>query len=296
MMNGHIYGEELIRKGRWLEAWPILSKNRMSKARIAPQGVPEWMGEDIAGKQLMVIAEGGRGDAFWLFRFLPKLQEMGIHVNFCCWPDVWEFLKDHPWLKSQQNSVFSTPRMPDYWVSIFELLQWLKVDKPYWTGPYLTCSKQSPLHKNGKPLVGFCWECGERDDVRKFRSLKLAQAADLTSNTNVEWISLQKGYDPPPNCREMNIADWHDTAAIVANLDLVITVDTSVYHLAGAMGAKTWLVLGGYQDCKHGTGSTSGWYPSATIFRNNTVGFDNVITQVQKELDNLTVLSANSLP
>jgi hypothetical protein len=304
-MNGHIYGEELVRRGRWLEAWPIFSRCRFSKHKIAPQGVPEWMGEDISGKQLMVISEGGRGDAFWLFRFLPRLQEMGIHVNFCTWPDVWEFIKDHPWLKSPEDSVFREARMPDYWVSIFELLQWFEVEEPYWPGPYLSASPSRVEQKRKeikyrdtwnttldyfpghKPLVGICWECGEKDDVRKFRSLSEAQAAKLLSNDSVQWVSLQKDYKAPAPCLEPKIEDWHDTSAIIENLDLVVTVDTSVVHLAGAMGKPTILVLGGYQDCKWGTTDVSGWYPSVRIFRNPTVGFDQVVEEVNAHVERL---------
>jgi tetratricopeptide (TPR) repeat protein len=304
-MMGHIYAEELIRKGRWLEAWPLCSRYRESKQWIAPKGVQEWKGEDLNGKRIMVITEGGRGDAFWLFRFYLKLHEMGAIVSYCTFPDVGEYLKDHPWCHMDEEEknprlkddvVFYDKEHPyDYWVSIFELLQWLKVDKPWFPGTYLEGDpKRVPLPRNGKPLVGICWECGEAMDVRKFRSLKLDQAAQLISNRNVEWISLQKGYKAPEGCREPEIRSWNDTASIISNLDLVITVDTSIVHLAGAMGKDTWLILGGYQDCKWGREDTSGWYPSVKIFRNSTVGFDGTVTQIQKSLDSYRHSVANS--
>lgn len=282
---GHVYAEELIRQGKWLEAWPLCAKYRMSKRWISPRNVQEWKGEDLKGKRLALICEGGRGDAFWLFRFIPTLRDMGAIITYLCLPDIGEFLQNHPWIEEPEGTVFQDEQHPyDYWVSVFELLLWLKVDKPYWPGVYLEAHKEYPLPSTDKLRVGICWECGEKIDVRKHRSLKNHQTAKLLDNHDVEWVSLQKGMKAPTSCLEPEITNWDDTAALIEACDLIVTVDTSVVHLAGAMGKPTWVILGGYQDCKWGTTDRSGWYPSVRIFRNNTFGFEYVVDVVNREI------------
>lgn len=289
---GHVYAEELIRQERWLEAWPLCSKYRVSKAWIAPRGLAEWKGQDLQGKRIIVISEGGRGDAFWLFRFMPLLEQMGTTVTFSTWEDVGEFLSHHIWINKPEGEIFFDKEHPyDYWVSVFELLQWLKVDKPYWQGPYLQVKTEMPIEWpagfGSKPKVGLCWSCGEMLDVRKHRSMAEAQAATLFADTRLDWVNLQKDVKAPGGDPfEPPLRSWQETATIIDKLDLVITVDTAMVHLAGAMGKPTWLVIGGYRDCKWGAGTRSGWYPSVRIFHvPGHAGFDKVVDSVHNSLD-----------
>lgn len=290
---GHAYAEELIRKGRWLEAWPLCAKYRMSRDKVMAIGLPEWQGEDLNGKRIAVLTEGGHGDVIWLMRFLPKLKELGAIFTFLVGEDSADIVLGHPYLDYSEGTVFYSPEHPfDYWVSIFELLRWLKVSEPYWPGVYIQADPelsgyyyQSMPHA-GKKKVGLVWQAGEAFDVRKYRSLNDQQARILLDEDYVCWVNLQKdGFiDDCIGCMNPVIENWKDTAALISLLDLVITVDTSVLHLAGAMGKPCWLILGGYQDCKWMTGDTTGWYPSVRIFRNDTVGFNNIIPVVRKAL------------
>lgn len=280
---GHAYAEELIRKNKWLKAWPLCSKYRFSKEGATPLGLEEWKGQDLKGKKIAVLLEGGRGDTFWLFRFIPKLVEMGANVSLLGPEDLAMFLEGHPFLGPVDLDL---DRPYDYWVSIFELLQWLEVDKPYWPGVYFNAEPSIKRTLGKKKRVGLCWTCGEAIDVRKYRSLDRNQAARLVLNRNVEWVSLQKD-QPLDYCFQPILNTWKDTAAVIDSLDLVIAMDTSVAHLAGAMGKPTWLLLGGYQDCKWMAGDTTGWYPSFRIFRNYWFGFDGALDKVEKELKSL---------
>jgi tetratricopeptide (TPR) repeat protein len=286
---GHIYAEELIRNGQWLKAWPLCAKYRISKDSIEITGLPEWKGEDISGQHLLIVCEGGRGDFFWLLRFIPKLTARGITVSLVAPEDIAVSFGTHPYLGNPNDAEHARPY--DRWVSLFELLQWLNVEKPFWPGPYIQADPEKTALRNAviRPSVfkkvGLCWDCGELVDVRKYRSLKKEQAARLLSCTMVDWISLQKDQSAPVPCLEPTIRTWSDTAAIIANLDLVITVDTAVAHLAGAMGKPTWLVLGGFQDCKWMTGETTGWYPSFRIFRNEGFGFENVLGKIETAIN-----------
>jgi tetratricopeptide (TPR) repeat protein len=269
MYVGHTYAEELIRQGKWLEAWPLCSQYRFSKMGCSPPEMEEWKGQDIRGKRIAVILEGGRGDTFWLFRFIPRLTAMGAIVSLLGPRDLAEFLEGHPFLGEPD----SEPEHYDYWVSVFELLQWLEVAEPYWPGEYFNAEPDERYR--GK--IGLCWNCGEAIDVRKYRSLKKEQADRLLQLPNV--VTLQFGDNP-------DIHGWRDTARIIAALDLVISMDTAVCHLAGAMGKPTWLVLGGWQDCKWMDRETSGWYPSMRVFRADpgNFGFENVLAKVEEAL------------
>lgn len=272
---GHTYAEELIRRRKWLKAWPLCAKYRWSKDKIRSSvNVSEWQGEEIRGKRLAVIFEGGFGDAFWLFRFIPKLMEMGALIYpGCGLPGIAEFFSGHPYLA---NLPEEDGTGLDYWVSIFELLRWLEVAEPYWKEPYITATPREKYR--GK--IGLCWNCGEAQDPRKFRSMKRGQADQFFADPNI--VSLQYGDNP-------DLKTWNDTAEIIAALDLVISVDTAVCHLAAAQGKPTWLVLGGYQDCKWGAGETTGWYPSARIFRadKGAFNFDSVLPKVERALREL---------
>lgn len=276
---GHVYAEELIRQGKWLEAWPLCAKYRSTHPYCAIPGVEEWQGQDINGKRLAVVCEGGNGDAIWLYRFLPKLKEIGALVRFHTTESLAALFDENRNLDYPKDTILYDLEHPyDYWMSIFELLRWLNVAEPYWPGVYIQGNPDAVPCPSVSPRVGLCWSAGEKLDVRKHRSLSEEQAAMLTACDGINWQSLQYGYDFEPK-------DWAETAAMVAHMDLVITVDTAMLHLAGAMGKPTWLLLGGFQDCKYGYGETTGWYPSVRIFRNDSAGFDNLIPKVQKELD-----------
>lgn len=275
---GYAYAEALIRQNKWLEAWPICSKYRWTKPLIAIPNVEEWMGQDIKGKHIAVITEGGQGDTFFLFRFLPKLTAMGAMVTLVVLPyqkDVGNFLENHPYIKDIPDGV-DRNRPYDYWVAQFELLQWLKIEEPYWPGIYFGYRGHVTLNK---PRVGLCWDCGQHDpNVLKLKSLTPEQKSRLLSNTQVNWVDL--------TTNSPDIKTWQDTANIIANLDLVVTMDTAVAHLAGAMGKTTWVVMGGMQGYMWGSEETTGWYPSWKLFRGDKgcFGFDSVIPKVERAL------------
>lgn len=291
---GHVYAEELIREGQWLKAWPLCDKYRISKDGVRIPELPEWRGEDIAGKHLLIVCEGGRGDFLWLLRFIPMVTAKGITVSLAALEDIAASFGDHPYLGNANDDAHERPY--DYWCSIFELLMWLEIDKPFWPGgPYILADEQAKLRANilqaaaiasgsGPKKIGLCWDCGEAVDVRKFRSLKREQAARLLGIGGITWISLQKGQKAPYPCLEPQLNTWKDTVAAIESLDLVVTVDTAVAHLAGAMGKPTFLVLGGFQDCKWMSGETTGWYPTFRIFRNEGFGFEDVVHKVESAL------------
>jgi hypothetical protein len=153
--------------------------------------------------------------------------------------------------------------------------------------PYLSVSPKAVKRLNrlmvsddGKPKVGLVW-AGNPEHPEDFnRSLTLAQLEPILSQSHVRFYSLQKGSPAAQIASHKAIIDlsphlndFNDTAAAIENLDLVITVDTSVAHLAGGLNKPVWIVIPRVKDWRWGkTGTTTGWYPSARLFRQHEQG------------------------
>lgn len=165
-------------------------------------------------------------------------------------------------------------------------------------GPYIEADIKKAINNrmsfqklDTKPRVGICWAGAEKLDPRRHRSLETDQIKRLLqAGINlVEWVNLQYGVNPPIGISNPHMNDWSDTAAIIQNLDLVITVDTGVMHLAGAMGKKTWVMLPGLSDWKFLLGrEDSPFYSSLKLFRNRGEGLENALGQVIDELRTLS--------
>ena len=167
------------------------------------------------------------------------------------------------------------------------------VDGHLWWGPYLFAHPEKsslralPLGRRVAPRVGFCWKAGEHVMPRKHRSLlrtDVQRILDAPTLHGVQWVSLVADEPPPPSVREVLspcLRDWSDTAAVIDNLDLVITVDTGVAHLAGAMGKPTWTLLPGLSSWPFLLDRCdSPLYPSMRLFRNSGEGIHGAVEAV----------------
>jgi hypothetical protein len=183
-----------------------------------------------------------------------------------------------------------------------------------WVGPYLKAditaqanwARRLTILPTNNLRVGLCWSGMSRENqpeakaVDARRSVNLAQMAELAKVPGITWVSLQKGppveqAKTPPDGMTLGIFthqldDLYETAALIENLDLVITVDTAVAHLSAALGVPTWM-LSRYDGCwRWGTNDqkTSPWYPDMRIFRQPTWGdWDGVMKDVAEELEEL---------
>lgn len=164
-------------------------------------------------------------------------------------------------------------------------------------GPYIEAdihkaieNRMSYKKTDAKRRVGICWAGAEKLDPRRHRSLETDQIKRLLAAgmDSVEWVNLQYGVKPPLEIPSPHINDWSDTAAIIENLDFVITVDTGVMHLAGAMGKPTWVMLPGLSDWKFLLGrDDSPFYSSLKLFRNHGEGLEDSLQQVMGSLRGL---------
>lgn len=276
------YATALMREGRWEEAWPLWEK-RPFKSGAFPN-LPEWEGQDLAGKKILICREGGFGDAIMFMRWFKNLKERGAHVAFWVWDSLIPLLEGHPWIDellpvSEGVSLLTEEGKLryDYQLRLMSLPAALNLSNPV--------EKLSYIDRMGVAVtsrrVGFCWRSEEEFVARKHRSLSAEDAHGIAESFELGWTSLIPGHPFLPSD-----ADWKQTAELIADCELVISVDTAVAHLAGAMGKETWLLLPMRSDWKWGMPDKRvDWYPNVRIFQQtDPISWENVINEVKEAL------------
>ncbi|HEX7935892.1 MAG TPA: tetratricopeptide repeat-containing glycosyltransferase family protein [Paraburkholderia sp.] len=313
----------LLAAGRYEEAWPYFEDRWANfvntdgqPASQPPQlPLPHWKGEstDVAGgARLLVLPEQGHGDSLQFVRYLPMALERFAKVGYICPPslrrlyeeslcsrypglvmldDAMPNLKEWDW----QCSLMSLPMAFGTRLDNIPAATYLHADPQRaaaW-GARLGALPQQALAR-----VGVVWAGGHSGMAEdRARSLTAAQLVPLFSSSPVRWVSLQKADDLPkrpsaaikPYLTDWmdEVADFADTAAIIENLDLVISVDTSVAHLAAAMGKPVWL-LNRFAGCWRWLcdREDSPWYPGVRLFTQSQRGnWAEVIERVAAELN-----------
>jgi Tfp pilus assembly protein PilF len=298
----------LLRQARFEEGWSCLDARDWYAVLEARIPCPRWRGEPLAGKSLLIAFEAGHGDMIQFCRYAAVAKAAGAsHVTLVC----------HPALKALFASLagvdevvaFDEP-MPDtrhdYWTPPLSLpgrfdtrLETIPASLPYLSAePHRVARWGASLPQDGL-RVGLVWKGNRNFENDADRSLPaLSTLAPLASIPGIRFISLQKGAgedeaaDPPPGMRLAALgpqfADFADTAAVVAGLDLVISVDTGVAHLTGALGKPCWVLLPDYKTDWRWLKDRrdSPWYPGAMrLFRQPAMGdWDAVISAVRTEL------------
>jgi hypothetical protein len=251
--------ELLLAEGRYAEGWPLLEARREVAEMKIPRpelDFPEWRGEALGGKRLLVLAEQGFGDMIMLSRFLPSLRAMGAEVLFFCPAEL-----HRPMARLGVTVVGSSPDpetvRSDYWALLGSLPLRLGVTLETLPPP----AGFPGLGAGSGGGVGVMAQ-GSRALVDDQRSLPARYAPRL----------LKLGRDLSPEAT--GATDFEATAEIIAGLDLVISVDTAVAHLAASLGKPTWVLLParGADWRWLRDRDDSPWYPSARLFRQRAAG------------------------
>ncbi|MDD5298535.1 MAG: tetratricopeptide repeat protein [Rhodocyclaceae bacterium] len=271
---------------------------------------PPWEGQSLAGKTLLVWPEQGFGDEIQFCRYVPLLKARGAaHVTLVCKPALKPLLGT---LAGPDSLITTQDPVPthDYWVPLMSLPlrlsttpENLPADLPYLRAlPERMCEWQRRLPAIGR-RVGLAWKGSSIHKNDANRSLPaLSTLAPLWSVPDVRFVSLQKGNgedeacNPPPGQPLLHlgsdIRDFGDSAAIIAQLDLLITVDTALAHVAGALGKPCWVLLPflGSDWRWMRERRDSPWYPGAIrLFRQTAPGdWQGVLRDVVAELGSLT--------
>ena len=317
----------LLKQGRFEEGWPMLEQREWYNLLEARMPCPRWQGEPLPGKSVLITFEAGHGDMIQFCRYATLVKAADAkRIAVLCHPALKALFAT---LDGCDLAISINENLPDsdfdFWVPPLSLPHHLpqpfgtRIDNIPARLPYLHADPQH-IEKFSKPLetntpkalkIGLVWKGSvnfENDAERSLPSLETLKPLFFTPN--VHFFSLQKGQGENEAMaasqglgafqglegrfthlgNELN--DFADTAAVIAQLDLVMAVDTAVAHLAGALNKPCWLLLPWYMaDWRwFKERSDSPWYPGAMrIFRQATMSdWEPVIAQVAKALKELS--------
>jgi len=295
----------LLLTGDLAHGWPAYEwRRKLASWDASTFAQPEWSGEDIAGKRLLLHAEQGFGDTIQFARYAALAAARGAAVIlavqaslaplFGALPGITVVAKGDPLPPFDlQCPLLSLPRL------FGTTLATIPGGVPYVAAPPDRIAAWAPRLPRDGLRVGLAWSGHPANTKDHERSIPFAQLAPLLGVAGTRFVSLQKDVraaDADALAQSGNIVDlradlrdFADTAAIVAQLDLVITVDTAVAHLAGAMGKPVWMLLPRTPDFRWLIDrDTSPWYPSARLFRKAGMErWDAVIARVAAQLAGL---------
>lgn len=298
------YGEAMLKAGFWKQAWKIYDNARPTQQGAAidlklPTSIREWNGDTLPENHvLLVINEGGTGDRLSYPRWLTELTKRGINWKFYPYTELFPFFER---IMPRDRLVADGDELkpdPTHWCTSFSLPA--KLDATPGTIPPPLPFVPSPEgitkykmdHPDGHPIVGICYEAAELfQGGRRVRSLTEGQAMRLVCMTGdkVHWVNLQHGKRMPYPVINIPFQTWDDTAGLIHNLDAVVTVDTGIMHLAGAMNKPMAVLLPANSCWKFlRKGRKLKLYPSATFYRNTIRGFEEAITELTAAIRNKT--------
>ncbi len=252
----------------------------------------EWRGDTLEGHTVLVRAEQGLGDSIQFARYLPLLAARGARVVLACQRPLIPLMRRLDGLAAVVDSAGGLPPY-DLWVDQMSLprLFATRLDSIPSPGGYLRTGAARAA-ASPRRRIGLVWAGNPLHHNDSRRSIPFATLAALLALPDIDWISLQVGAadddragsivaDPP-----QDLTDFAATAAAIATLDLVIAVDTSTAHLAGAMGRPVWVLLPFAPDWRWlRERHDSPWYDSMRLFRQPRAGdWTSVVAQVGKAL------------
>lgn len=288
---------------------------RWQRSRARPRAFPRplWEGQPLQGSTIRVHPEQGLGDTLQFVRYCESLRDKGARVVLECPSPLMRLLDDWPGAdrviaEGADGGEF------DFHVPLMSLahrfgttLDTIPARVPYLRAKPADAAEWGRVLEGvapqGATRVGLVWQGNPHHPWDRFRSIPFAKISALAPLEGVAFFSLQHG----PGGEQLHtsrrlgsdhhIHDLHqhrpdgrfdlaDIAAVIENLDVVVTVDTAVAHLAGALGAKVWILVAGITDWRwlqHREDSP--WYPTARIFRQEKIGrWRPVIERVRREL------------
>ena len=305
-----------LRLGQWEQGWPAYEARwRFREVHRRPRKFdqPRWQGEHLEGRRILLHAEQGLGDSIQFCRYATLVAARGGFPILQVQTPVERLLRSLAVVRSglgETAILESQPGVPQFDLECplmsLPAVFGVTLQTVPWTGAYLGAdpaeARQTRLRLPGECSalrVGLAWAGNPGYKADNIRSTNLKTLAPLLLTHDITWISLQKGapatqLDALPaganvwdgSSQERDLAE---TAALIANLDLVITTDTSIAHLAGAMGKPVWIMLPHLADWRWMERTeTTPWYPTARLFRQQSPGdWPGLVERVTHELHHL---------
>jgi tetratricopeptide (TPR) repeat protein len=246
---------------------------------------PTWAGPKSPQKRVLVLNDHGLGDTLQFVRYLPLMAAAGVEATFVCPPKL------HRLLRPTVARMVETPpdEAFDAQIAVSSLpwafgtrLETAPAEVPYLTVEPALRAKWAERIGPAGFKVGVVWQGNPHPEADRARSFPLAAAVRLAALPGVRLVSLQKGFgeeqldqlprgmrvETPGEAFDSGQDAFVDTAAAMAHLDLVVTCDTSIAHLAGALARPVWVALKSDAEWRWMTGrDDSPWYPTMRLFR-----------------------------
>ena len=294
-------------QGNYQQGWPAYEDRwnyQHLKGTLPNFPQPKWTGQELANKTILVIGEQGLGDTIQFVRFCTDLVRKGAQVVLVVDAGLVSLFGSSP---GMQVLAFDQ-ELPgfDYWIPVMSLPGLLGTTLTNLDSPlnYLAINSaaltawQQRLGPRRRLRVGVSWS-GRKDTwIHQHKSVPFGQIVNMIQACpDYQWVNLQIDCDEKESqiLQELGVSTYPgtiscmaDSAALIMCMDVVISVDTAVSHLAAALGKSTWIMLNQYgQDWRWLLNrSDSPWYPSAKLFRQPTMGnWGPVITQITRQLN-----------
>jgi tetratricopeptide (TPR) repeat protein len=270
-----------LAQGDFAQGWPNYEARQRSSNPVARRyPFPAWRGEPLSGKRVLVWGEQGIGDEIMFASCLPDLVASGARCTLDCSPRLRAlFARSFPEVRIAERAVedldcaIAIGTLPLLYRPAAEAFPrhsgYLRAD------PDSVGAWRDELRALGEgPKVGIAWRGGLLRTGQRQRSLQLEALAPLLGVPGVRWVSLQHGdttaerHGLPLASWDRALADLDETAALVSALDLVITVCSTVVHLAGALGRPAWVLTPNGPAWRYqSAGTRMPWYPSVVLYR-----------------------------
>jgi len=277
--------------------------------KYAALGVHAWDREDPRARRLLVVTEQGAGDVVQFLRFIQPMAARGAEITVAC-PDPLERL-----VRSVSGVAATAPQWRrdapvgfDGVEALLSLPLCLGIDPRSFVAPARYITPPVPrwrVPEEGQLRVGLCWTGNLHNPHNEVRRIPFENLGPILEVPSVRFYGLQiwagkhaAGVESGLVDLTPHVEDFADTAAMVDQMDLIITVDTSIAHIAGALGKPVWTLLARVPDWRWGrSGEATPWYPSMRLFRQTRSGeWSGVVERVVEALRGVAADHAGGLP
>ena len=279
----------LLREGAYADGWRLYEHRWRDRSEVPPV-LPgrHWLGgEPVDGQAILLHSEQGQGDTLMMLRYAPLLARRGARVLLSVQRPLERLAATVEGVEAVIPQGQALPAF-DLHTPMMSLPMAFATEFDTVPGePYLSAAPEDVarwaerLGPRRRPRIGLCWGGNPKHNEDRWRSvpiLALAPLAALDADLYAVQVDLRAGDDEALAAMGAiplgpELRDYADTAGLIENLDLVVTVDTSLAHLVGAMGRRGFLMLAAAPDYRWGwEGETTPWYPSLTLFRQARIG------------------------
>lgn len=299
--NAHIaMSQNLLAKGEYAPGW---IEYTWVEVPLKKNGLPlfssaKWNGMELPTGNILLIADQGYGDTFQFARYISLVRERCAKIFIGCSEELKPLLSPLGECYSRWDEIpghaahVRLSACPGLFNTAFDAVPNMT---PYLGVPRELSRKWAEKLPHGQLLVGLCWNGRKTHPNNGRRSVGLDYMLPLLNMEHQNlpqplFVSLQKPWNERPGYIQNvihftdELTDWRETAALISNLDLVISIDSGVAHLAGAMDIPTWVMLPKNCDWRWCLdGNHTPWYPSARLFRQSTLGDWSTVVQEAKQ-------------